>query len=104
VRVPDDPGTGSAKASDPSTGDLKWEYSVHSKPQSGILSTAGNVLFGGSDEGHFFALDARNGKELWRVNTGGEIAAGPVSYLSQGKQLVSVTAGGTVFTFGLGDR
>ena len=70
-------------------------------PQTGLLSTAGNLVFGGLDEGHFFALDAESGKELWRANTGGMIAAGPISYLSKGKQLVSVAAGNAIFTFGL---
>jgi alcohol dehydrogenase (cytochrome c) len=70
-------------------------------PQTGLLSTAGNLVFGGLDEGYFFALDAENGKELWRANTGGVIAAGPVSYLSKGKQLVSIAAGSAIFTFSL---
>ena len=89
------------KAIDPSTGEVRWKYSLYSMPQAGILSTAGNVVFGGTDEGQFFALDAISGKELWRANTGGLIAAGPVSFLSKGKQLVSIAAGSAIFTFGL---
>jgi alcohol dehydrogenase (cytochrome c) len=102
-RVPDDPGFGGVKALDPLTGETKWEFKLPTKPQSGILSTAGNLVFGGTDEGWFFALDARTGEELWRLNTGGMIAAGPASYESKGKQLVTVAAGSSIFTFSLED-
>ena len=100
-RPRDEPGSGAIKALDPATGAIKWEYKLYSMPQTGLLSTAGNLVFGGLDEGYFFALNAENGKELWRANTGGVIAAGPVSYLSKGKQLVSIAAGSAIFTFGL---
>ena len=101
VRLRDDPGSGAIKAIEPSTGEIQWQYKLHSMPQTGLLSTAGNLVFGGTEEGQFFALDAKTGKELWRANTGGMIAAGPISYLSNGKQLVSIAAGSAIFTFGL---
>jgi alcohol dehydrogenase (cytochrome c) len=100
VRLRHDPGSGAVKAIDPSTGEVRWKYPLYSMPQAGILSTAGNLVFGGTDEGQFFALDAISGNELWRASTGGLIAAGPVSYLSKGKQLVSIAAGSAIFTFG----
>ncbi|MFN3326341.1 MAG: pyrroloquinoline quinone-dependent dehydrogenase [Bryobacteraceae bacterium] len=99
--VPDDPGYGAVRAIEPQTGELRWEKRLHSKPQAGILSTAGGLVFGGTNEGHFFALDDRTGKELWRANTGGVIAAGPVTYLSRGQQRVTIAAGSALFTFGL---
>ncbi|GEM_PF-6313152 len=34
------------------------------------LSTAGNVVFGGTNEGQFFALDSETGAELWRASLG----------------------------------
>jgi alcohol dehydrogenase (cytochrome c) len=101
TRVPDDPGAGAVKALDPFTGDIKWEYKLFSKPQSGILSTAGGLVFGGTNEGQFFALDAFTGKELWRADLGGVIAAGPVSYLSRGKQVFAIAAGNGIFTFAM---
>ena len=57
--------------------------------------------FGGSVEGQFFALDTDTGKELWRSNIGGLVISAPVTYLSDGKQLVSIAAGNALFTFGL---
>ena len=101
MRLRHDPGSGAVKAIDPSSGEVRWTHPLYSMPQAGILSTAANLVFGGTDEGQFFALDAVNGKELWHANTGGLIAAGPVSFLSKGKQLVSIAAGSAIFTFGL---
>lgn len=44
-------------------------------------------------------LDAENGKELWWINTGGQIHAAPITYLSEGRQQVTVAAGHTIVTF-----
>ena len=99
--VPDEPGSGGVRAIDPLTGKRIWDFPLVSKPQSGILSTAGGIVFGGDDEGNFFALDDRTGKELWRAATGGPIIAAPITYLHKGKQLVSIAAGNSIFTFGL---
>jgi alcohol dehydrogenase (cytochrome c) len=66
-----------------------------------VLSTGGQLVFGGSDEGHFFALDAETGREVWRQNLGGIIRANPVTYLVGGRQFVSIAAGSALFTFAL---
>jgi alcohol dehydrogenase (cytochrome c) len=97
--VPRAPGYGALRALNPSTGKIAWEHKMHNKSQAGVLSTAGGLVFGG-DDGHFFALDAESGTELWRFNTGGTIAAGPITYLANGRQQVSIAAGGAIFTFG----
>jgi alcohol dehydrogenase (cytochrome c) len=68
-----------------------------------VLITASNLLVGSSNEGDFYALDATNGKLLWRFQTGAGITANPVTYLSGGKQQVGIAAGNSIFTFGLGE-
>jgi alcohol dehydrogenase (cytochrome c) len=68
---------------------------------SGVLSTASDLVFAGGREGYFYALDARTGAVLWRQMLGGQIANGPVTYAVQGRQYVSVAAGNVVFTFAL---
>jgi alcohol dehydrogenase (cytochrome c) len=68
---------------------------------SGVLATAGDVVFAGGREGYFYALDAKSGAMLWKGVVGGQITAGPVTYEVEGKQYVSVPAGSAVFTFGL---
>ena len=65
------------------------------------MSTAGGLVFGGSNEGNFFALDAKTGKPLWQFQTGGPIRCGPMSFLSEGKQHVAVAGGHALFVFGI---
>jgi len=71
-----------------------------------VLSTGSKLVFTGSAEGYFYALDGETGEELWRVLLGGQgigggaaIYTAPISYLSQGRQMVSVSAGSALFTF-----
>ena len=71
--------------------------------ESGLLATATDVLFSGSQQGHFLALDAKNGKLLWRQSLGGQITSSPISYMVDGKQRLTVAAGNVFFTFGLKD-
>ena len=49
------------------------------------MATAGGLVFGGSNEGNFFALDAKTGKPLWQFQTGGAIRSGPMSFLAGGQ-------------------
>ena len=94
-------GYGALKALDPKTGQLKWEFKMVDWTESGVLTTASDLLFTGSREGNFFALDARNGALLWKVNLGGTVASGPVTYLVNGRQYVAVCADNAMYGFGL---
>jgi alcohol dehydrogenase (cytochrome c) len=90
------------RAIDPKTGEKKWDYKQSAPTtESGIMTTASNVLFSGSRDGEFYALDARDGKLLWKTNLGPSVAAGPMSFMVNGKQYVSIVAGSALFTFGL---
>jgi len=93
--------TGSVKALEVETGKLRWEFKLQSPPWAGLLSTAGGLVFGGSSEGYFFALDAESGKPLWRFPTGGPIFANPVSFMVNEKQHVAIAAGQALFAFAL---
>ena len=70
---------------------------------SGILTTASDLLFTGGREGYFHALDARTGKLLWKASLGGQIVMAPITYQVDGKQYVSVISGHTLVTFALRD-
>ena len=92
---------GALRALDALTGEQKWEFRVPTPPWSGILSTAGGLVFSGDMEGNFFALDAASGKLLWRMQTGGAVWAAPITYTSEGKQYVAIATGSAIIVFGL---
>jgi len=61
---------------------------------SGVLATGGDVVFYGTMDGWFKAVDARSGKELWKFQTGSGIIGQPVSYRGpDGRQYVAVLSG-----------
>jgi alcohol dehydrogenase (cytochrome c) len=68
---------------------------------AGVLTTASDLLFSGSREGYFFALNARTGELLWKASLGGQVNSGPMSYSVNGKQYIAVAAGTSLFTFAL---
>ena len=94
-------GYGAIRALDPKTGEKKWDFKMVNYTESGVLSTAGDLVFGGGMEGNFVALDARTGELLWHVNLGGPNASGPISYAVDGKQYIVGTGQGSMFVFAL---
>jgi alcohol dehydrogenase (cytochrome c) len=89
-------------AMDPNTGERKWTHRLAvPSTEAGILTTASNVLFSGDRDGGFYALDARDGKKVWETSLGRSVAAGPMTYMVNGKQYVSIQAGTALFTFSL---
>ena len=91
------------RALDAATGAKQWEYpSPVGKRFSlgGLLATAGGLVFGASG-GSLFALDAATGKELWYVGLGGDTWAPPITFTSEGRQVIAVWAGRGLFAFGL---
>ncbi len=100
--VSGEPREGSIIAVDPATGDTRWKFPLVSPPSSGMLSTGGGLLFAGTMEGYFMALDARTGKPLWRLQTGGPVRAPAITYRFQGRQHVATAAGGSMMVFRLG--
>ncbi len=92
---------GTLRAFDPQTGKWKWEYKMTDLTDAGILTTASDVLFSGGREGYFFALDARNGSLFWKIQLGGPIQNGPMTYSAGGRQYVAVSASNSLFVFGL---
>ncbi len=94
-------GHGAVVAIDPHTGKQKWVFNMYDVTDSGILTTATNVLFTGSREGYFWALNAETGAPLWHATTGGQISSAPVTYRVDGKQYVAISANHAVFAFAL---
>ena len=94
-------GNGAVLAIDPRTGAQRWRFPTTDVSSSGILTTAGDMLFTASRDGYFYALDARDGKQLWRATLGGVGANGPMTYAVGGAQYVAVASGSGLFVFGL---
>ena len=91
------------RAIDPVTGDVRWEYPIAPRSTSGLLTTAGDLVFGGTVDGYFFAIDAVSGQELWHVAVGARVHSAPLTYSVNGEQFVTIAAGNVVFTFGLNE-
>ena len=93
--------TGAVLALDAATGELKWKFPMTDVTDSGILTTASDVLFTGGREGYFQALDARTGALLWKASLGAQIVSGPITYEVDGKQYVTAISGLSLCVFGL---
>ncbi len=95
------PMSGGIVAVDPSTNTVVWRKDL---PWSvahgnGILTTASNLLFIGQPDGNLLGMDALNGRELWRFQTGASINASPITYEVNGEQYMAVFAGGSGLPF-----
>ena len=99
-RLPEE-AWGAIQAFDPKSGELKWQFKMSDVTDSGVLSTASDLVFAGGREGYFFALHARTGELLWKSSVGGQVSAGPMSYAVAGKQYVAIAAGSALFVYGL---
>jgi alcohol dehydrogenase (cytochrome c) len=96
-----EPYRGFLKAIDPGSGEIKWKFEHTSPTWSGVLSTAGGLVFTGDAEGNFIALDAAAGKPLWHFQMGGAVYAAPVAFAVDGKEYVAIAAGSAVYAFAL---
>jgi lanthanide-dependent methanol dehydrogenase len=71
-----------------------WTVPEQFPAWSGALVTAGNVMFYGTMEGWFKALDATTGALLWQFKTGSGIIGQPITYRGpDGRQYVAVLSG-----------
>ncbi|HLK05437.1 MAG TPA: PQQ-dependent dehydrogenase, methanol/ethanol family [Candidatus Acidoferrum sp.] len=95
------PFYGALRALDLKTGKIVWEWKHVSPTWSGVLSTAGGIVFTGDAEGNFIALDAKSGKALWHFQCGASVYSSPMTYSVEGKQYVVVAAGSALYAFGL---
>jgi alcohol dehydrogenase (cytochrome c) len=96
---PNGEGRSAIRAIDPATGERMWEFQVHPRSMSGLLASAGGLVFGGSIDGYVFALDAQTGADLWHRNVGGSVNTGPIMYAVNGVDYLVVVAGDAVVAF-----
>jgi len=90
---PEDGNRGALVAWDPVSGKKLWEAPTAAPYWSGVLSTAGGLVFTGAQTGEFMAFDADTGKKLWQFQTGSGISGLPITWEREGKQYITVTSG-----------
>jgi PQQ-dependent dehydrogenase (methanol/ethanol family) len=101
---------GEFAAWDVAKGRKRWAIPEKFPVWSGALATAGDVVFYGTMDGWFKAVDARSGAPLWQFKTGSGVIGQPVSYRGpDGKQYIAVLAGvggwaGAIVSGGLDPR
>jgi outer membrane protein assembly factor BamB len=102
---PDQKGQRFLRALNIETGEIVWEIpqpgAARAKTWSGVLATAGGLIFYGQPNGGFAAVDQRNGKTLWRFPTNVFMKASPMTFTVGGNQYVAVAAGPNILCFGL---
>ena len=84
------------RALDVETGKIVWEIPQVGPPESnysGVLSTAGGLVFYGETGGGFAAVDAKTGKTLWHFETNEPWKASPMTYMMNGRQYVAIASG-----------
>jgi quinohemoprotein ethanol dehydrogenase len=88
---------GKLEAWDPLTRKIVWQTDsfANGRPTSGVLATAGNLVFMGNGGGkNLSAYDAKNGTKLWSFDTKTAIFAAPISYTVDGVQYIAASVGG----------
>jgi alcohol dehydrogenase (cytochrome c) len=93
------------QAIDYKTGKVKWSYKWDgsNSVRSGLLSTAGNLVFAADAASNFVAFNANTGEPLWHTGLHASVSNGPITFELDGRQYVSVAAGDTVYSFALGN-
>src|ERR1043166_10132491 len=85
---------GEFTAWDPAQAKEIWKIKEQFPVWSGALATAGDVVFYGTMDNWFKAVNARTGQQLWQFRVGSGIVGQPITYRSpDGKQYVAILSG-----------
>jgi PQQ-dependent dehydrogenase (methanol/ethanol family) len=85
-------------------GKIAWEIPLIGPPErnySGVLSTAGGLVFFGETSGGFAAVEAMTGKYLWHFEASEPWKASPITYMVNGRQYVAIASGANILSFAL---
>lgn len=87
-------GWGAFLAWDPVHGRAAWRIREQFMVMSGAIATAGDIVFYGTSDGWFRAVDATNGKILFQQKLSSGIIGQPITYLGpDGRQYVAIPSG-----------
>lgn len=87
------------RAIDYKTGAIRWTHRWEGNARSGLLSTAGNLVFAGGSSRDIVALNATTGEAIWHAGLGSSVSNGPITYMLDGMQYLVVGAGDSLFAF-----
>jgi lanthanide-dependent methanol dehydrogenase len=77
----------------------KWSHEQKYVTTSGLLATAGSLVFYNAGDRFFKAKKAETGEDLWQFQVGSPIVGNPFSYQNKGRQYIGVMAGlGGIFS------
>ena len=76
------------------SGRIAWTYQQRAGMISGLVATAGGLVFGGDANRRFKALDDRTGQVLWETIVSGPVTGHPISYEAGGRQYIAIPVGG----------
>ena len=99
-----DPSRRYLRALDSSTGTIVWQKPLAGSQEenyTGVLATAGGLVFHGETGGGFAAVDANSGRTLWLFRANEPWRASPMTYRLNGRQYVAVAGGSHILSFSL---
>ena len=70
-----------------------WTERQRAPQSTGVLATAGGVVFAGALDRWFTAYDDATGKTLWRTRLNDVPNSAPITYMANGKQYVAIVVG-----------
>jgi len=89
------------KALDYRTGKVRWRHALTEGGAMGLLTTAGDLLFGGDGSGNFVAYDPSTGDPVWHAGLGANPSNAPITFMLDGRQFLVVGAGDSLYAFAL---
>jgi PQQ-dependent dehydrogenase (methanol/ethanol family) len=108
INDPTDPPSKVLRAIAVDSGKIVWEVPLIGPVErnySGVLTTAGGLVFFGETSGGFAAVDARDGHYLWHFECNQPWKASPMTYAIDGRQYIAIASGPNILSFALaGDQ
>jgi acido-empty-quinoprotein group A len=92
---------GYIKALDYRTGKVVWRHALTEGGAMGLLTTAGDLLFGGDGSGNFVAYNPSTGDPIWHAGLAANPSNAPITFMLDGRQFVVVGAGDSLYAFTL---
>ena len=90
------PTTGVVAAVNLRDNKVVWSQRWSSRCYSGLVASAGGLVFAGRNDGRFTAIDSENGRKLWEFMTDAGVNAPPATFQHEGEQYIAVLSAGNL--------